>query len=137
MADSLQLPAQNADVPWEAEAWPIIEHEPEHIPVIPPDFDWSTMSVECDRLHCNDTIGRCAECPRNRLGCLEGPDGCRGEVLMRWPGYGDKCWPRCERHGNARLEREEQNIRRNSPDGPGSPWGFDELEAGESWENAA
>lgn len=73
----------------------------------------------------------------HRLDCLEGPDGCRGEVLMRWPGYGDRCWPRCEKHGNARLEREEENIYRNSPDGPSAPWGFDEYAAGESWEDAA
>lgn len=72
-----------------------------------------------------------------RLECLEGPDGCRGEVEYRWPGYGDKTWPRCEKHGNARVEREEENIQRNMPDGPGAPRGFDSLDVDESWEDAA
>lgn len=67
------------------------------------------------------------------LECLEGPEGCGGEVLMRWPGYGDRCWPRCEKHGDARLEREEENIRRYMPDGPGAPHDFSPFDAGEVW----
>lgn len=70
------------------------------------------------------------------LECLEGPDGCRGPVEMCWPGYGDRTWPRCARHGNDRLDREEENVRRNSPDGPAAPSGFAEMDAGESWEAA-
>lgn len=76
------------------------------------------------------------DCPVHgpALECLEGPEGCRGSVEMRWPGYGETLWPRCERHGNARLEREEENIRRNMPDGPGAPVGFDPMAAGECWD---
>lgn len=96
-----------------------------------------SSSFECDRLHCNDTLGPCDHCPNRKLECLEGPDGCRGKVELRWPGYGEKTWPRCERHGNTRLEREEENIRRNMPDGPGSPLGFSPYDIGESWEEAA
>lgn len=73
------------------------------------------------------------------IDCLESgnaDDPCRGRVEYRWPGYGEKSWPRCERHGRLRLEREEENLRRNSPDGPGAPWGFDEMDAGERWEAA-
>lgn len=69
--------------------------------------------------------------------CMEGPEGCQGAVEMRWPGYGDRCWPRCERHGRMRLEREEENIRRYMPDGPSAPAGFDPMAAGESWGEAA
>jgi hypothetical protein len=65
------------------------------------------------------------------LECIEGPDGCGGEVLMRWPGYGDKTWPRCERHGEARLAREEEALERYPEFGV--PADFDELDAGERW----
>lgn len=70
------------------------------------------------------------------LECLDGPAGCKGDVLMRWPGYGDKQWPRCQKHGDARVAREEENIRRNAPDGPDAPYGFDPYDAGERWEAA-
>lgn len=67
--------------------------------------------------------------------CLDGPDGCGGPVELRWPGYGEKRWPRCERHGEERVAREEENIARYAPDGPVAPEGFDPLDAGESWED--
>jgi hypothetical protein len=69
------------------------------------------------------------------LECLEGPDGCRGAVAMRWPGYGDRDWPRCEHHGDAREARERDNISRYAPDGPGAPVGFDPVAAGERWDD--
>jgi hypothetical protein len=69
--------------------------------------------------------------------CLEGPDGCHGPVEHRWPGYGDKSWPRCQKHGDARVAREEQAIERSgNPDSPCAPAGFDPMDAGESWEAA-
>lgn len=68
-----------------------------------------------------------------KLECLEGPDGCDGPVEMRWPGYGQGTWPRCERHGDLRVEREQVNIDRYMPDGPCPPANFDALDAGEAW----
>lgn len=71
------------------------------------------------------------------LECIDGPDGCKGDVLMRWPGYGDKSWPRCQKHADARLEHEDDAIYRYAnPDGPCEPMGFDPYDAGESWEAA-
>jgi hypothetical protein len=67
------------------------------------------------------------------LECMEGPDECVGEVAYRWPGYGDRCWPRCEHHGTARLQRED-TARNRYPDGPCVPADFDPFYAGESWE---
>jgi hypothetical protein len=66
--------------------------------------------------------------------CVDGPDGCRGQVGLRWPGYGHRCYPRCERHGAEREERERANRRRYAPDGPSAPDGFDPLDADESWD---
>ncbi|MCA1656672.1 MAG: hypothetical protein LC713_03010, partial [Actinobacteria bacterium] len=66
--------------------------------------------------------------------CLEGPEGCRGPVEWRWPGYGDRCWPRCQHHGDERVKREDEAIDRyGNPDSPCAPPGFDPDDAGESW----
>jgi hypothetical protein len=77
----------------------------------------------------------CGQCPACAgpavLECLEGPDGCAGEVLYRWPGYGDRAWPRCERHGEQRVQREEAATERYPDLGP--PPGFDPDDAGERW----
>ncbi len=66
--------------------------------------------------------------------CLERPDGCRGPVELRWPGYGERSWPRCQRHGDARVARvaREQTAIGRYPDH--RPSEFDELDAGERWE---
>lgn len=63
--------------------------------------------------------------------CIEGPEGCEGSVELRYPGYGHRSFPRCEKHGEARLKREEENRRRYF--GP-EPADFDPLDAGERWE---
>jgi hypothetical protein len=69
------------------------------------------------------------------LECLEGPEGCSGAVEYRWPGYGDRNWPRCQRHGDARVAREEDAMRRyGNPDSPCPPFGFDPSYAGERWD---
>ena len=92
--------------------------------------DEEVASWRCSRLY------PCGECPACRapeiLECLEGPDGCAGEVDYRWPGYGDRSWPRCERHGEDRLQREEAAIERYPDLGP--PADFDPLDAGERWD---
>lgn len=80
---------------------------------------------------------RCGVATPAELECLDGPGGCVGQVKPRWPGYGETLWPRCKRHGDERIEREQENIRRNSPDGPGAPRGFDLLDADETWDNEA
>lgn len=63
--------------------------------------------------------------------CIDGPDGCAGEVQQRWPGYGQRTWPRCERHDRQRRQRE----RRADPDSILAPHDFDPEYAGERWEH--
>lgn len=71
------------------------------------------------------------------LECLEGPsEDCSGPVEMRWPGYGEKQWPRCEHHGESRVRREQESMARNgNPDSPCAPAGFDPSYAGERWDD--
>lgn len=64
------------------------------------------------------------------LECLDGPDGCRGAVELRNPGYGVHCYHRCSAHGAARLDREAENRRRYF--GP-EPSDFDPADANERW----
>lgn len=66
------------------------------------------------------------------LACMDGPEGCRGEVAYRWPGYGHRGYPRCERHGDARVERERENRRRYMTPAPPEDWSPDD--AGETWD---
>jgi len=84
-----------------------------------------------------DGCGECDACRAPRvLECLEGTDGCAGEVLYRWPGYGNRDWPRCQRHGDARVNREQEAISRNgNPDSPCPPSGFDAMAWGERWDD--
>jgi hypothetical protein len=58
-------------------------------------------------------------------------------VEPRWPGYGHKSYPRCQRHGDARLEREKGNQARNFSRAPIPETGvgaFDEADAGERFD---
>lgn len=69
------------------------------------------------------------------LKCLNGPDGCVGAVEYRWPGYGERQWPRCEKHGDARVRAEEESTARNgNPDSACPPAGFDPYACGERWD---
>lgn len=71
-----------------------------------------------------------------QLACIEGPNGCEGAVEYRWPGYGERNWPRCEKHGDARVERQQQTHERyGHPDSACAPAGFDPLDAGERWDD--
>ncbi len=81
-----------------------------------------------------EPCGECVACTAPRgLECLEGPDGCHGEVAYRWPGYGDRDWPRCERHGELRVQREEAAMARYPDLGPPADW--DPMDAGERWDD--
>jgi hypothetical protein len=64
------------------------------------------------------------------LACIDGPDGCVGPVQPRWPGYGERLWPRCEHHDRERQQRE----RAADPDSILAPAGFDPDDAGERWD---
>ncbi len=79
----------------------------------------------------------CPAC-RRPPACMDGPDGCAGPVEPRWPGYGSKSYPRCERHGEARLERERETRRRygswDDERPEPEPVDFDPADAGERWE---
>jgi hypothetical protein len=67
--------------------------------------------------------------------CLDFGDACRGEVLYRpsLTGTGTAI-PRCEKHWQERLEREDE-LRSVYPDSPFPPAWFDPLAAGERWED--
>lgn len=57
------------------------------------------------------SVGR-VELHVEQLVCLDhdaGAGPCRGAVEPRWPGYGSKHYPRCERHGEARIARDREN----------------------------
>jgi hypothetical protein len=62
--------------------------------------------------------------------CIDGPDGCAGRVAQCWPGYGQRTWPRCERHDRERRERE------HVAEAPSilAPRDFDPADAGEHWD---
>jgi len=66
-----------------------------------------------------------ADTPR----CIDGPDGCAGPVRDCWPGYGQRTWPRCERHDRERLQREDAA----DPDSILAPRDFHPADAGERW----
>lgn len=68
------------------------------------------------------------------LECLEAGNPlskCEGPVEYRWPGYGEKQWPRCEKHGEERIDRERVNQERYPEQRPAD---FDPLAAGERWD---
>jgi hypothetical protein len=65
--------------------------------------------------------------------CLEYGDDCQGPVEYRWPGVGEKHWPRCVYHGDRRIDNvSELEIAAQSPLAPS--W-FDEADAGERWDD--
>jgi len=68
------------------------------------------------------------------LECLDGPEECRGKVEYRYTGRGHKAWPRCEKHGNERLAREEK-TQLAYPDSDMPPSWFDPSYAGERWDD--
>lgn len=65
------------------------------------------------------------------LQCIDGPDDCAGAVALRWPGYGHRHWPRCEKHAEERVERED-TARERYPEH--APSDFDPAYAGERWD---
>ena len=69
------------------------------------------------------------------LTCLDEDDGvCEGAVEHRMAlSSTGRSFPRCERHWQARLDRQEQ-ISRDYPDSPCPPGWFDPAAAGESWD---
>jgi hypothetical protein len=65
------------------------------------------------------------------LECLEGPDGCRGEIKYRMAlSPSGRAFPRCDQHWSQRLAREEDAIPWQSDVAPA--W-FDETACGERW----
>jgi hypothetical protein len=66
------------------------------------------------------------------LVCLDGPDGCQGEVCYREPLSGTgRSFPRCEIHWEKRLQT-QQEIRERYPEQ--APADFDPAYAGERWD---
>lgn len=68
--------------------------------------------------------------------CLDGPDGCEGEVLERLSRSGSGMrFPRCENHYASYAERmdpKHAETRRRYP--VSAPADFDESFAGERWD---
>ena len=72
-----------------------------------------------------------------KLECLEADnpdDPCSGDVAYRSTGRG-RSFPRCDKHWEKRLEREEETVRRYNPYGVSPPAGFDPEYAGERWDD--
>lgn len=65
--------------------------------------------------------------------CLEYSDDCHGPVELRWPGSGDRTWPRCVYHGDLRVERAESSIERYADSDVPPTW-FDPTAIGERWD---
>ena len=64
--------------------------------------------------------------------CLDGPEGCQGEVEFRFPlSVTGKSFPRCDYHWFKRLEVQEE-INARYPTLP--PSDFDPTYAGERWD---
>jgi hypothetical protein len=67
--------------------------------------------------------------------CLEGPEGCQGDVEHRMPLSGTgRAFPRCDKHWELRLDTQER-INRDYPDSPIAPAWFDPAAAGERWDD--
>lgn len=70
--------------------------------------------------------------------CLEydpkHPENCNGRVEYHWPGHGFVSFPRCAKHAEERLDKEEQH-RQDYPDSPNPPSWFDPDYAGERWDD--
>lgn len=73
---------------------------------------------------------------QERMECVdERPDDpCTGAIEYRYALSGSGAsFPRCDRHWEERLRRQEQ-IDRDYPDSPVAPSWFDPEAAGESWD---
>jgi hypothetical protein len=70
------------------------------------------------------------------LKCLEDHTGaCSGPVEYRDPLSGTgKSFPRCAVHWSARLEKQEEIVRKYAPFSDVPPSGFDPTYAGERWD---
>ncbi|AEK07141.1 hypothetical protein JOEDIRT_122 [Mycobacterium phage JoeDirt] len=71
------------------------------------------------------------------MDCLEGPEGCAGDVFMyeALSGSGER-YPRCERHYAeyyARVWPKMEETRKRYPDTDTPPDWFDPTYAGERW----
>lgn len=70
--------------------------------------------------------------------CLEGPEGCKGEVAFREVpgreafGLAPRSFPRCEAHYERACEVAQQTAERYGSIAP--PSDFSPLDAGESWD---
>ena len=81
-----------------------------------------------------DPLGHATVEREGELACIDAAGDkspCEGEVAMRWPGYGEKFWPRCRRHGEDRLRLQEEIDQRYPAHQPPD---FDPLDAGERWD---
>lgn len=86
---------------------------------------------------CGLTAEDAADTAEEVLICIDGGGmkaGCGGKVEYRMPLSGTgKSFPRCDRHWDKRLDRQEQ-IDRRYPDSAMPPADFDPAYAGESWD---
>lgn len=66
----------------------------------------------------------------NPISCLDGPNGCEGEVEFRMPLSGTgKSFARCEKHWDERLDKQDE-FNRKQRDAMQVDW----MDAGERWD---
>lgn len=66
--------------------------------------------------------------------CLDGPEGCEGAVEYRAPlSAAGRSFPRCDKHWERRLEKQDEINRRYAPNSDVPPADFDPTYAGERW----
>lgn len=71
--------------------------------------------------------------PSPPIECLDGPEGCKGEIEYRMPlSPTGRAFPRCDHHWGLRLDKEEKSMSWQSDVAPS--W-LDPTYAGEQWED--
>lgn len=72
----------------------------------------------------------------DELECLDGPEGCSGEVEYRMSlSPSGRSFPRCDGHWSKRLDEDERQTERlGSWRSDVPPAWFDPLDAGERWD---
>jgi hypothetical protein len=70
-----------------------------------------------------------------QLKCLNGGDGlCQGPVDYWTVGNSLKGWPRCDYHGQRRIDQYENSMERYADSDVPPPW-FDPADAGERFDS--
>lgn len=108
-----------------------------HIGVVDPTRDctgeaWAICDSDPIRERCTDPNAALVYVVANAPECLDGPDGCSGNVEYRMALSGTgRSFPRCDKHWHERLKVQE-GINRRYPVMQPDDWS--PYDAGESWD---